>query len=294
MTEALYKQWIHNTSDGYPIVCHEWSPPEGLTPKAKIMILHGIQSHAGWYQNLAKTLAFKGIEVLMPDRRGSGQNKLDRGHAQNSGRLIQDIDEIRRAWLRSQVDPSIIKPAIAGISWGGKLAAAAVVAHPDAFEGLALIAPGLFAQVRPPFLTQLKIAFCAIFSPKTLFEIPLSNPALFTDQAGWQDFIATDPQTLHYATARFFIVSRSLDLQLNHFRKRILVPLLLQIAGCDRIIRNVKTIEYFQKIKSLKKFLIEYPKAHHTLEFEPAPTSNQYAEDLAEWLLGNLSTKNSD
>ena len=294
MTEAKYKQWIHNTSDGYPIVCHEWSPPEGLTPKAKIIILHGIQSHAGWYQNLAKTLAVKGIEVLMPDRRGSGQNKLDRGHAQKSRRLIQDIDEIRQAWLQPNTNSSTRKPAIAGISWGGKLAAAAVAAHPDAFEGLALIAPGLFAQVRPPFLTQLKIAFCAVFSPKTLFEIPLSNPSLFTDQADWQDFIATDPQTLHYATARFFIVSRSLDLQLNHFRKRIRVPVLLQIAGYDRIIKNDKTIEYFQKIKSIKKFLIEYPKAHHTLEFEPDPTSNQYAEDLAEWLLGTRPSGNSN
>ena len=282
MKDITYHQWVFQASDGYPITCHHWLPCH--TPaNTRIMILHGIQSHAGWYRHLAEILAEHGVEVLMPDRRGSGANLTERGHAANGNRLIDDLLEITNNWsLRSK---SHSKPFLAGISWGGKLAAFTAAKKPETFAGLALIAPGLFARVRPPITTQLRIAFAALFSPRKLFEIPLADASLFTSQPEWQSFINTDLSTLHKATARFFIVSRLFDLRLRRIRKSLKLPILLQIAASDRIVNNDKIIHYVNSLPSSEKKLIKYLDAHHTLEFEPEPVASQYAIDLKNWLL---------
>ena len=56
-------------------------------------MLHGVQSHGGWYHNLGRTLAEAGYEAHFPDRRGSGANRIDRGHTPSMGRLLDDVAE---------------------------------------------------------------------------------------------------------------------------------------------------------------------------------------------------------
>ncbi len=79
------------------------------------MILHGVQSHGGWYANLGRTLAEGGFEAHFPDRRGSGANRQDRGHTPSMGRLIADVSEYLEGLRVADPSRSI---ALAGISWG--------------------------------------------------------------------------------------------------------------------------------------------------------------------------------
>ncbi len=269
-------------SDGYPLCCRFWRP-KSTNVVGRILLLHGIQSHAGWYESLARTLARCGIETAMPDRRGSGANESDRGHARSPGQLLDDIDAVYRSWRESSGDSSF-GPVLGGISWGGKLAVASLATRPDQWSGLALIAPGLFAKVRPPFATQIRIAAASIVRPQKKFPIPLADPALFTTDPQWQRFIATDETTLHEASARFFVTSRIFDLRLRRYARRISCPVLLQLAEADRIVNNLKTRAYVNALHGTQAKIIEYPGAHHTLEFEGNGISSRYAEDLAGWI----------
>ena len=54
------------------------------------------------------------------------------------------------------------------------------------------------------------------------------------------------------------------------------------LAGQDRIIDNAGTLDYFGKLGSSDRQVIEYHEGHHTLEFEPDPS--RYALDLVAWL----------
>jgi alpha-beta hydrolase superfamily lysophospholipase len=54
------------------------------------------------------------------------------------------------------------------------------------------------------------------------------------------------------------------------------------LAGHDRIVDNARTLEYFNKLASPDRQVINYPDGHHTLEFESDPTA--YARDLADWV----------
>ena len=111
MTEPRVETQV--ASDGYPIHVAVW--PASGTVKGRVVVLHGVQSHGGWYHTLCRTLSEAGYETHFPDRRGSGANRQDRGHAPSSRRLLDDIAE-RLATLREADRSTPI--ALAGISWG--------------------------------------------------------------------------------------------------------------------------------------------------------------------------------
>ena len=46
------------------------------------------------------------------------------------------------------------------------------------------------------------------------------------------------------------------------------MPVLLLLAGKDEVIDNGRVRAYVEKLPAASKEIIEYPEAHHTLEFE--------------------------
>ena len=264
-------------SDGYPIHVAAWSPEGPM--RGRVVVLHGVQSHEGWYHGLGRRLAEAGYEATFPDRRGSGANQIDRGHAPSARRLVDDLAE----WLetRRAADPRL-PIALAGISWGGKLAVLAAARYPDLVDALALICPGLTPRVGVPIREKLRIARAYLTNRHQTFPIPLADPALFTDSPEGKAFIAADPLGLRLATAGLLAASTILDVRVRRAPPRVRQPVLLMLAGHDRIVDNRKTLAYVDRLASRDRRVIEYPEAHHTLEFEPDP--GRYARDLADWL----------
>src|SRR4051812_36973547 len=124
MTEPRAETQV--ASDGYPIHVVVWPAPGPV--RGRVVVLHGVQSHGGWYHGLGRTLAGAGYETHFPDRRGSGANRGDRGHTPSAGRLVRDITE-RLGALRER--DSKVPIVLAGISWGGKLAVVTAGRHPE-------------------------------------------------------------------------------------------------------------------------------------------------------------------
>jgi alpha-beta hydrolase superfamily lysophospholipase len=274
-------------SDGYAIHVAVWPAPAALPLQGRVVVIHGVQSHSGWYHRLGRTLAEAGYEAHFPDRRGSGANRADRGHAPSAARLIADLAECLKA-LRDR-HPAL-PLALAGISWGGKLAVITAAAHPELVDALALICPGLQPRVGVTIGERLRIAWAYLTNRYKTFPIPLSDPALFTANPEGQEFIAADRFALHAGTAGLLAASCFIDIRLRRARKHVHQPVLLMLAGKDRIVDNVRTRTVVDAMPSTEKTIIEYPEAHHTLEFEPDPA--RYARDLITWLDQNRSVAN--
>jgi alpha-beta hydrolase superfamily lysophospholipase len=115
-----------------------------------------------------------------------------------------------------------------------------------------------------------------------MYPIPLNEPELFTASPDWRRFIETDRHGLTEATARFMVASVQLGIYLRRAVKRVTVPSLLMLAGHDRIIDNAKTKAFFTTFGSVDKTVLEYPDAHHTLEFEPE--GYRWFEDFTNWI----------
>lgn len=282
-------------SDGYRWKFRHWKPTV-TPPKAHLVALHGIQSHSGWYEHSSRRLCDAGYEVLFLDRRGSGLNDTDRGHATHWSRLVNDVVQFLN-FIRWQAKSAVNSPprltVLLAVSWGGKLAAVTASQRPELIDALALLYPGLCAQVRPRWdqLLRLKLAESLDIRRK-LVPIPLRDPALFTGEPQWQEFIHRDELALHDVTTSFLIANRELDRQVPRTAAAIRCPLLMMLAGHDRIIDNAATRRYFDRLATPNKRLIEYPAAQHTLEFEP--NRDEFIADLIRWLDGTVSCLTSE
>ena len=240
MTDAP-RTLTHAATDGYPIHVAVW-PVDG-TPRARVVVLHGVQSHGGWYHGLGRTLAGLGYETHFPDRRGSGANARDRGHAPSAQRLLDDVAEYLQ---QLRADGSGRPVALAGISWGGKLAVLTAADRADLVDALALICPGLHPRVGVSTAERLRIAWAFFTNRHRRFPIPLSDPALFTASAEGQAFIASDPLGVREATAALLAASTFIDRRVARSPHRVHQPALLMLAGHDRIVDNERTAKYFR------------------------------------------------
>ena len=266
---------FYEAADGRRLAVRVWDAVE--SPRARVVFLHGVTSHGGWYTRSCQHLAGAGFEVHFLDRRGSGLNQERPGDIDQWQTWLDDVevylDRIRGA------QPAVL----AGISWGGKLAVAVARREPGSVQGLALICPGLFSPHEPGLMKRLALSAPApVRLQERHLRIPLRNPALFTDTLPWREFILRDPLTLREITWRFAREDRRLTRFAQQSAPLVRMPLLLMLAGRDRIINNRRTIAFFRSSAPIKRTLLEYPIASHTLEFESDPVP--YFEDLTGWI----------
>ncbi len=264
-------------SDGYTAFARWWSPPN---PRGAVLYLHGIQSHGLWFEASAQRLADAGFVVLLPDRRGSGRNQAQRGHTPSKQRLIDDVAQCC-ADLHHRT--GFAQTHLLGVSWGGKLGLAFHQRFPERAQSLTLLAPGLFPKVDLPRSQKLRVGWSALTGGRALFDIPLQQVELFTENPVRQAFIRDDQLALRQVTAGFMIASRRLDhvagqAQAAHSGP----PLCLFLGGQDRIIDNTRTREFVRRLPWAGRRIVEYQSAHHTLEFETDP--EPFFRDLVGWL----------
>jgi alpha-beta hydrolase superfamily lysophospholipase len=274
----------HTASDGYHWRYRRYAAAE--PKKARVIGIHGIQSHGGWYEYSCQRLGEAGYSVCFVDRRGAGLNQAARGDAMSFRRLLDDLAEFVQTEKQSTDD---VPTFLMAISWGGKLGVALERRHPGLVDGLALLCPGFFPKVRPSFRERIRIALARLHSPQKLFAIPLNDPELFTSNVSRQKFIREDPLSLRQATARLLMESVHLDGYLQLTPRYVKIPILVMLAEKDRIIDNNRTRRFIERFASPDKKIIEYPGAHHTLEFEPDP--EVYLHDLLTWLQDHVEVK---
>jgi alpha-beta hydrolase superfamily lysophospholipase len=276
--DAKFTVESFTAGDGYSWCYRRYSPDR--EPKAEVVAIHGIQSHGGWYTHSCERLRQAGFAVSFLDRRGAGLNEKERGDAPGFRRLLDDLAEYLHKLRVSQRETMPV--ALVANSWGGKLAAALQRRHPGLVDSLALLCPGFFAKVRPSAGERLSILWARLVAPQRLFPIPLNDPELFTASPARQRFIEEDSLGLRRASARMLIESFRLDGYLRFVPRYVRIPVLLMLAGKDRIIDNEKTRRFVQSFDTPDREVIEYPHAHHTLEFEPDP--DVFISDLQNWL----------
>jgi len=262
--------------DGYEAYARYWAPERAV---GSVLYLHGIQSHCGWYEASAERLRQSGFAVLQPDRRGSGRNARDRGHADGPGQLLDDAFACANELARRS---GFQRHHLLGVSWGGKLAAAMHVTRPEPIASLTLVTPGLFPVVDVSAMDKLRIGWAMLSDTRRLFDIPLNDPELFTDDPAWIEWLRNDTLQLHQATAGFFLASRRMDRTTQRLTTAPPVPMHVLLAEDERIIDNATTRRFLRELPWPTLQITTYQRARHTLEF--AESRERYLDDLVNWL----------
>jgi len=255
--------------------------------KGAILYLHGISSHSGWYGQSCALLAKNGYSVYAPDRRGSGENRWDRGHLENYEDLIADLDGFIG---RIHAENGNLPVYLLGVSWGGKLAMLYESMKPGSVDGVILSTPGIKPRISLSPLAKNRVLYSARKRKEKQPEIkiPIKHSSMFTGDTAWQAWIEQDPLALRRCTGRFFWESRKMDKKLKKMIKQSEAPVLLLLAEHDDIVNNNKTDKFLTKKLVGRRGdphrleIILYEGATHTLDFEP--NWKDVVRDILDWL----------
>jgi alpha-beta hydrolase superfamily lysophospholipase len=265
------------TDDGVRLHLLHW-PGERSPPRAAVIFLHGIASHAGWFGETAADLSSRGLAVYAPDRRGSGRSSGPRGHLTRYERALDDVEQIVQQVSTEHPATPVF---LAASSWAAKLAVVYAARRPALLSGLLLLGPGLLPTVNLTPVRRVRVVIGHLATPTARLPIPLT-PELYTANPPYLDFIRSDPLRLLEATTQFFWETARLDRRRGRDSAKLALPLLLLQGEDDKMMDVAGTRRWFESLDVEDKTYQAYPGAGHTLDFEPDRT--RYLADMLEWL----------
>jgi alpha-beta hydrolase superfamily lysophospholipase len=264
-------------SDGIRLHYLRWSSQVDR-PSAVVVFLHGVASHAAWFNETAVVLSAHGVAVYGPDRRGSGLSGGRRGHLARFERAISDLDEILEMVRLLHPETPVF---LAASSWAAKLGVVYAADRPAGLAGLMLLGPGLLPTVDLSLPRRVAVGVGHLVAPKARIAIPLT-PEQYTATPRYRELIGNDRLRLLAATTRFFWETLRLDRRRECASASLDLPLLV-LQGEDDAMMNVpKTYAWFSRLPDVDKTYKAYPGAGHTLDFDLVV--NQYRADMLDWL----------
>lgn len=235
---------------------------EAATPaRHRILYLHGIESHGTWFLPAALRLRELGCTTWLLDRRGSGLNRETApGDAGGARILLEDIRRFRAA----AGDPPL---HVVGLSWGGKLATAAAIDRPAGVRSLVLITPGLRSLVDLSPAAKAWMLAGLLAGGRNRVKVPI-EPEMFTRTPDYLEFIRTDPWRLTRVTGRFLLAGLALDRMVARGLPALDLPVLLFLAGGERIIDNDGVLRLLERLPAGRLQVRRYEDATHSIQFD--------------------------
>lgn len=249
----------YKARDGEPLSYRSWRGAGDV-----IIYLHGVESHSGWFAGFAAALNMSGFAVYGVDRRGSGLNSKGRGDCQDYMLFLNDISDFIN--FAGNENPGR-KIYLAGICWGGFLAANFAACGKAGIDGLILLSPAIYRKVDLPLYKKAAVLAASYVMPKMKFNLPI-NDDMFTSAKRHLDFIRSDALRLRRLTARFFREITRMEERFGDMNHRLGLPLLVLLAGTDEIVDNARVKAWFAAVESADKEIALFGDKRHVLPFD--------------------------
>jgi alpha-beta hydrolase superfamily lysophospholipase len=244
------------------------------SPRAAILIVHGLAEHLGRYNSVVDALNSFGHSVYRFDNQGHGRSGGERGFLDNFNQFVDDADilveEIKR-------DNPGLPVFMLGHSMGGFITAAYGVKYPGKLAGQVL--SGAAITVLPVFESFKEIDFEA--EPRN--KIPNDLSALICRDKAVVEAYDNDPlvlkETCQKLLGEVFINGATwLTKALIDYR----YPCLILHGGDDQIVTPVASQYMYDTIPSTDKTLTLYNGFFHEILNDPG--NDKVIEDIGQWI----------
>ena len=248
------------------------------TPKAIVVIAHGLGEHSGRYQHVAEFLNQHAYSVTALDHQGHGQSPGQKGHINSFEDYIADLYDFIELTKEQNPNQEIY---LLGHSMGGLIATGYVLRHKN-IDKVIISAPpygvpGKGAQI------QLKIgAFFGKFLSKTSVPNNLNASTVCSTQSVVDAYIADDlvHDQITLGWGRAFLTEQKYILS---NLGRINTPLLMLLPQADIITDPVATDNCFKQMPQENKTIKYYPDSFHEVLNEEID-GPRALQDIIEWL----------
>lgn len=198
------------------------------SPKANVLLLHGIAEHSGRYEHIGTTMAEAGYSVRSYDHHGHGRSGGIRGHVDSFDVFLDDVED-NLADLRTDGLPVVLMAH----SLGGLIAFSYAVSDRPQPDVLLLTGPALGAEV--PMWQKIAAPILGRLVPKLFITSEFDGGLLSTDPDVGAVYEA-DPLRVKGATAGLGLATFGAMKTANQRLERLSIPTMVIHGGDDPIV----------------------------------------------------------
>jgi len=275
--------------DGYVLPIRVWRPPNGVTIRAVVLGVHGLNDYSRAFETVGPYLATHGIVTFAYDQRGFG-NTQGAGVWHGATRLAADVRTI--AGLLRTAYPDLPLYAI-GQSMGGAVLLRALQPSPPDIEGMVLVAPAVWDRGSMPLLQRMSLWLAAhTFPAETvtgsfLRISPSDNDAMLRSLHDDPLMIKATRIDVLYGTAQLMDQAQADATKLS-------MPALILYGQHDQIIPKQPICDMLKKLpRGAQRHwrMVYYPDGYHMLTRDL--DRETVLADIAAWLLNHNATLSS-
>ena len=264
---------------GSDVLYRSWLAP---TPKAVILLVHGMGAHTDRWNFLADYFTAKGLSLYAIELKGFGETPdRPQGHIDSFAIYHNNIKQLRQ--FAAAAHPGL-KIFLLSESMGGLISYNLAADYPGIFAGSILISPAFANGMKFSPWAYFDTFTSLLYNQKKQQLMPFTAEMCTRDTA-YQAVMNADPREIRVASSKLL-----LNILLEQFRAKSLVPqtpLLFLISGKDYLVDESAGRKLFAKLKLADKKLIEYPEMLHALSIDLG--REKVFADIWEWLEKRLS-----
>jgi alpha-beta hydrolase superfamily lysophospholipase len=250
-------------------------------PQAVVGLLHGYADYSGRFTHVMGAWAERGIATVGIDMRGHGRAEGPRGYCLRFDEYVDDVTELEH--LANEQVPGAPR-FLFGHSFGGLVAAIAVITDPSPWRGLVLSAPYFRVALSVP---PAKI-FAGMVASKLVPRLALPSGLHGSDVTHDPERARAydqDPMIFKSATARWFTESEAAQKQALARAPSVTMPLYVLVGTADRVAKPEAAKAFFNAAGSADKTWDAPEGLFHEVLNEPE--WRPIADRIGDWILAH-------
>lgn len=251
---------------------------ECASPAAVMVLLHGLGGHSGRFSELGGYLSKSGIKTYAMDLNGFGQMTAMRGHIRNFNVFYPEVASLIEFAKKQFPGKKIF---LLGECLGGLIALNFCIGHQSDIDGLILLSPLIAEKFAIPTRSKIEIAYNSVFNPMN-YHYAFFEAKLFTRDPDMARKIDSDPLEIRSFSARTFPSILRAMRRARANADKIRLPMLMLLAGEDKMVPVKAASSYFERIPSPDKTLKLYPQMYHAMYLDL--NREVVFKDIADWL----------
>lgn len=232
----------HVDADGVRLHYRVW---EADQPRAALMVVHGLFEHSRRYRELGRVMSDAGVSTYALDLRGHGASGGRRGYVRRFGVFLDDVDR----WVRA-VDsalPDALPRFMLFHSLGGLIGIRYLEEHQPLLAGAIISSPWLRLSEPSAAWKRVLAGILDRVFPTLPFPSDLDPDLLSHDPERVADYRG-DPRIYSTITPRLWSEASDAGERAFEQQDRLDLPLLLLLAGDDRIVDTGRSVELAQSL----------------------------------------------
>jgi alpha-beta hydrolase superfamily lysophospholipase len=270
------EQWLDGT--GGRIFIRHWDPTG--SPKANLVICHGVNSHGGQYIRAGEEFARRGFAVTALDLRGRGRSDGERFYIDTIDDYVSDLSKAIELGRSKHPELPVY---LLGHSAGGVTSVTYALDHQDRIAGL-ICESFAFRVFAPNFALKLLEGASHIAPHAHVLKLKMED---FSRDPAWVEQLNADPLTKDevqpvQTVASFARAGERFEREFG----RITLPVLILHGTADHATRPDGSEQFYREAGSKDKTLKLYEGHYHDLLNDLG--KEQVLEDIETWIQARL------